>query len=87
MAVAKLMAPQKSLDDIQNDMAELYNSLKDGNTDRVQASELANIAGKWLKAEQLKLAKDIFLHSLQRRQPGQPQALGKRTALRVAMSR
>lgn len=76
------MPTTKTLDNIQNDMAELYDNLKAEKTDRAQASELANIAGKWLKAEQLKLAKDIFLHSLQRRVP-----LGRRAAMRVAISK
>lgn len=51
----------KTLDDIQADMSELYETLKDGTTELKRAAELANIAGKFLKAEQLKLAREIFL--------------------------
>jgi hypothetical protein len=52
----------KTLDDIQQDMSDLYESLKTGNLEIKVASELANIAGKFLKAEQLKLAKEIFTY-------------------------
>ncbi len=51
----------KTLNTIKKDMSELYESLKDGKIDIKLAGELANISGKFLKAEQLELARDIFL--------------------------
>jgi hypothetical protein len=50
----------KTLLNIQEDMSELYEEVRAGNTDLKAAAELANIAGKFLKAEQLKLAREIF---------------------------
>ena len=44
-------------------MSELYEQLKTGEIDIKTASELANITGKFLKAEQLQLARDIFLNN------------------------
>jgi hypothetical protein len=54
----------KSLNDVKYDMSALYDSLRDGGTDLRLASELANVAGKFLKAEQLALAREIFARSL-----------------------
>lgn len=54
----------KSLSDIQEDMSKLYDEVRAGKMELKTASELANIAGKYLKAEQLKLARDIFLKGL-----------------------
>lgn len=51
----------KTLDDIQRDMSELYESTKTQKTELKMAAELSNITGKYLKAEQLKLAREIFL--------------------------
>ena len=51
----------KNLDDVKNDMSELYEALKSGYVDLKVASELANISGKFLKAEQLQLAREVFL--------------------------
>ena len=51
----------KTLNDIKQDMSELYEALKMGNVDIKIAGELANISGKFLKAEQLQLAKEIYL--------------------------
>jgi hypothetical protein len=51
----------KSLSDIKQDMSSLYDELRDGKVELKLASELANIAGKNLKAEQLDLARAIFL--------------------------
>ena len=68
----------KSIDDIKQDMSELYDRLKEGQLELKLASELANIAGKNLKAEQLKLAREIFengnsgLRLLPPAQPEQP---------------
>jgi hypothetical protein len=52
----------KTLNDIKQDMSDLYESVKSGVTDLKTASELANISGKFLKAEQLELAKAVFLN-------------------------
>ena len=54
----------KTLDDIKVDMSELYDGVQGGKTDLKVAAELANIAGKYLKAEQLQLAREIFLGHL-----------------------
>jgi hypothetical protein len=54
----------KTLDDIKLDMSELYDSVKNGDTELKTAAELANIAGKYLKAEQLDLARQIFLRQI-----------------------
>jgi hypothetical protein len=41
-------------------MSDLYDSVRSGETELNTAGELANIAGKFLKAEQLILAREIF---------------------------
>ena len=51
----------KTRDDIKADMSELYEELRSGTVDQKLAGELANIAGKWLKADSLELAERIFL--------------------------
>ena len=51
----------KTLNDIKADMSRLYDELEAGACDLKTASELANIAGKFLKAEQLDLAREIFV--------------------------
>ena len=56
----------KTLTDIKQDMSELYDALKAGEIDIKIAGELANISGKFLKAEQLELAKDIFMSNRSR---------------------
>ncbi len=53
----------KSMNDVRQQMSELYDQLKAGEIDLKTASELANITGKFLKAEQLELARDIFLNN------------------------
>lgn len=50
----------KSLSDVKQDMSKLYDEVESGKTELKLAAELANIAGKYLKAEQLELARDIF---------------------------
>lgn len=50
----------KTLDDVQQDMSKLYDEFRAGQVERENADSLANITGKYLKAEQLKLARDIF---------------------------
>lgn len=52
---------KKSLDQVSDDMSTLYDEVKSGATELKTADTLANIAGKILKAEQLQLAKDIFM--------------------------
>ena len=54
----------KTLTDIKQDMSNLYDALQAGEIDVKTASELANISGKYLKAEQLDLAREIFTRSL-----------------------
>ena len=51
----------KTLNDIKADMSRLYDELQAGTCELKTASELANIAGKFLKAEQLDLAREIFV--------------------------
>ncbi len=52
----------KSMDDIKEDMSTLYDMVMKDELELKKASELANIAGKNLKAEQLALARDIFVN-------------------------
>lgn len=51
----------KTLSDIKQDMSDLYEQVRTGQVDLKTAGELANISGKFLKAEQLELAREIFL--------------------------
>ena len=51
----------KTLFDIKQDMSDLYDQVRSGQVDLKTAGELANISGKFLKAEQLELARDIFI--------------------------
>lgn len=67
----------KSLDDVKNDMSALYEKVLSDETDLKKAAELANIAGKYLKAEQLQLAREIFEGS-------KPARLEMKTVLQVA---
>ena len=50
----------KNLDDVKKNMGALYEEVRSGKTELKVAAELANIAGKYLKAEQLQLAREIF---------------------------
>ena len=52
----------KTLNNIKTDLSALYDELQSGQIELKTASELANIAGKLLKAEQLDLAREVFLH-------------------------
>jgi len=54
----------KTVADIKCDMSELYEQLKNREVDIKVAAELANITGKFLKAEQLELAREIFLSNV-----------------------
>lgn len=54
----------KTVADIKRDMSELYEQLKNRQVDIKVAAELANITGKFLKAEQLELAREIFLSNI-----------------------
>lgn len=58
---AKRLPEMKTLDDIKLDMSVLYDDVNSGLMEIKTASELANIAGKFLKAEQLQLAREVFL--------------------------
>jgi len=51
----------KDLNKIKQDMSTLYDELRAGEIDLKMAAELANVAGKYLKAVQLDLATEIFL--------------------------
>lgn len=51
----------KTRNDVKKDMSDLYDELRSGEVDLKIASELANIAGKFLKVEQLDLAEKIFM--------------------------
>ena len=55
----------KTLSDIKQDMSDLYDQVRAGKVDLKTAGELANISGKFLKAEQLELAREIFLSNKQ----------------------
>ena len=55
----------KTLSDIKQDMSDLYDQVRAGQVDLKTAGELANISGKFLKAEQLELAREIFLSNKQ----------------------
>lgn len=52
--------PTKTLTDIKQDMSTLYDAIMDDSIDLKKAAEAANVAGKFLKADQLELARDIF---------------------------
>lgn len=67
----------KTLDQIREDMSELYELVKSGQTDLHLAAELANIAGKFLKAEQLALAREIFVYNRGRQLPALPAPPGE----------
>ena len=60
-------AKMKTLDDVKRDMSILYDEVNNGTTELKAAAELANIAGKYLKAEQLQLAREIFTSQLGKR--------------------
>lgn len=60
LAPKQIQTATKSLDDVKADMSALYEQVKVGTVDLKVAAELANITGKYLKAEQLKLAREIF---------------------------
>lgn len=49
------------LDEVTSDMRALYKEVRDGTTDLKKADTLANVAGKALKGEQLKLAREMFI--------------------------
>lgn len=67
----------KTLNDIKADMSRLYDELEAGSCELKTASELANIAGKFLKAEQLDLAREIFLS-------GRPQRVAHEAVEQIA---
>ena len=51
----------KTLEDVKADMSALYESVKAGGTDLKTAGELTNITGKFLKADALQFAKQVFI--------------------------
>ncbi len=55
---------EKTLADVKRDMSSLYDNLVSGSVELKTAAEAANIAGKWLKADQLQLARAMFLNEL-----------------------
>ena len=65
--MSKARPQMKTLDDIKFDMSALYEEVNSGRTELKIAAELANIAGKYLKAEQLQLAREIFQSHLGRK--------------------
>lgn len=50
----------KSLEDVQQKMSALYDQVESDQVDLKKADSLANIAGKYLKAEQIMFAKEVF---------------------------
>lgn len=64
------MTEVKTLDDVKLDMSELYEAVKNGEIELKLASELANITGKFLKAEHLALAREVFLANQPKRISG-----------------
>lgn len=50
----------ETMQDVRIAMSKLYDKLETGELELKIAGELANIAGKFLKAEQLELAREIF---------------------------
>jgi len=50
----------KTLDDVKSEMSNLYDSFKSGSMKREDVAELANVAGKYLKAEQLQIARAML---------------------------
>lgn len=73
--MSKAKPVMKTLNDIKLDMSVLYDEVNTGSTELKTAAELANIAGKYLKAEQLQLAREIFLGQLGKRNDGTPAQL------------
>lgn len=51
----------KTLNDIKQDMSDIYEAVKAGNIDLKTAAELTNIAGKFLKADALQFAREMYL--------------------------
>ena len=65
--MSKRIRKMKTLNNIKEDMSALYDEVNGGRTELKTAAELANIAGKYLKAEQLQLAREIFMGQLGKR--------------------
>jgi hypothetical protein len=49
-----------TLTTVKNNLADLYSAVLAGTVDIKTAGELANIAGKQIKIEQLEFAKEVF---------------------------
>jgi len=59
--------PTKTLEDVTQDLSSLYENFKAGLVDRADADSMANISGKIIKIEQIKLAREIFITGLGKR--------------------
>ena len=65
----------KTLEDIKRDMSALYDDINGDRTDLKKAAELANVAGKFLKADQLEFARSVFVAQLEKKITGGPAQL------------
>jgi len=57
----------QSLDDVKSEMASLFDDLRAERIKREDASELANIAGKYLKADSNQIARAMLELEMERR--------------------
>ena len=57
----------KTRNDVMQDMSELYEDLKNERIKHEAAAELANIAGKYLKADSLNLAWAMFNYEMSKK--------------------
>lgn len=71
------------LNEVTTNMRALYQEVRTGKTELKSADTLANIAGKILKSEQLKLARAIFLDDQEQRLPALSEARDKKTSRRI----
>jgi len=51
----------KTLSDIKQDMSDLYDSVRSGETDMKMADTLTNIAGKFVKADAMEFVRTVYL--------------------------
>ena len=66
----------KTLADVKRDMGILYDRLISGEIELKAADSAANIAGKFLKGEQLELAREMFMASAPALRAREPAAGG-----------
>jgi hypothetical protein len=57
---ARPVGAVKTLDEVKADLSRLYDELRDGRLQREDAAEMANIAGKFIRADALLLAREMF---------------------------